>query len=133
MKPYLLYIAWMQALIGTVGSLIFSNVLGYPPCVLCWYQRILMYPQVIILGIATLKNDFAVKKYILPLSIVGLVIAVYHYLLQMSPIPLPCSDQVANCALKQVGFFGYITIPLMSATAFAMIILFMLIIKRKAS
>lgn len=124
--------AFFIALFATSGSLFFSEIAHFIPCKLCWYQRILMYPQVILLGIASLKNDLAVKKYILPLSIGGLLIAVYHYILQMSPIPLPCSDEVANCALKQVGFFGYITIPLMSATAFALIILFMLQVKKKS-
>ncbi len=123
--------AFFVALIATSGSLFFSEVAHFIPCKLCWYQRIIMYPQVVILSIATFKNDFAVKKYILPLSVIGLVIAVYHYILQMSPFPLPCSDEVANCALKQVGFFGYITIPLMAATAFAVIIYLMLLIKKK--
>lgn len=123
--------AFFIALIAVSGSLFFSEIAHFVPCKLCWYQRIFMYPQVILLGIATLKNDFGIKRYILPLSIIGLVIAVYHYVLQMSPIPLPCSDEVASCALKQISYFGYITIPLMSATAFALIIILMLLIKRK--
>jgi disulfide bond formation protein DsbB len=88
-----------------------------------------MYPQVILLGIASVKNDFGVKKYIMPLSIIGLLISIYHYMLQMSPIPLPCSDEVANCALKQISYFGYITIPLMAGTAFVVIISLMILVK----
>ena len=126
-----LIFSFFIALFATGGSLFFSEIAHFNPCKLCWYQRIFMYPQVIILGIAAFKNDLLVKKYVLPLSIIGFVIGIYHYLLQMSPIPLPCSDEVANCALKQVAFYGYITIPLMSATAFALIILFFLISSKK--
>ena len=123
--------AFFVALVAMFGSLFFSEIAHFIPCKLCWYQRICMYPQVLLLGLATFKNDFGIKRYILPLSIIGLIIAIYHYALQMSPIPLPCSDEVANCALKQVAYLGYITIPLMSATAFVMIIILMLTIKKK--
>lgn len=114
--------AFLVATVATIGSLFFSEIARFPPCKLCWYQRIFMYPQVILLGIAVYKNDFGVKKYIIPLSIIGLIIAIYHYILQMSPIPLPCTDEIASCAAKQFAQFGYITIPLMSATAFGLII-----------
>ncbi len=126
-----LFFSFFIALFTTAGSLFFSEIAHFIPCKLCWYQRIFMYPQVLLLGIAAVKNDFSVRKYILSLSLIGLVIAVYHYILQMSPFPLPCSDELANCALKQVAFFGYITIPLMSATAFTLIILFMFILRKK--
>lgn len=123
--------AFFVALFAMSGSLFFSEIAHFVPCKLCWYQRICMYPQVLLLGIAAWKNDLGIKRYVLPLSVIGLIIAIYHYILQMSPIPLPCSDEVANCALKQFSYFGYITIPLMSATAFTLIILFMLLIKNK--
>ena len=121
-----LSLSFLVALTATFGSLFFSEVAHFLPCKLCWYQRIAMYPQVILLGIAAVKNDFSIRKYILPLSLIGLGVSIYHYLLQMSPIPLPCSDEVANCALKQFAYFGYITIPLMAATAFSLIIFLML-------
>lgn len=126
-----LSLGFLIALIAMSGSLFFSEIAHFTPCKLCWYQRICMYPQVVLFGIAAIKNDFKIKIYSLALATIGLVIAIYHYVLQMSPIPLPCSDEVANCALKQVGYFGYITIPLMSATAFLMIIILMLQIKKK--
>ena len=126
-----LIFAFFVALFAMFGSLFFSEIALFTPCKLCWYQRICMYPQVLILGIAAVKNDFAVRRYILPLSIIGLIIAVYHYVLQTSKIPLPCTDQIADCALKQIQYFGYMTIPVMSATAFALIIIFMLITKKK--
>lgn len=124
--------AFLVSLAAAAGSLFFSEIAHFVPCKLCWYQRIAMYPQVLLLGIASVKNDFSIRKYVLPLSLIGAVIAIYHYLLQMSPLPLPCSDEVANCALKQFAYFGYITIPLMSLTAFVLIIIFMLLaISRK--
>ncbi len=126
-----LSLAFLVALCAMVGSLFFSEIAHFVPCKLCWYQRICMYPLVLLLGIAAVKNDFGIKKYILPLSIVGLLIGTYHYILQMSPIPLPCSDEVANCAFKQISYFGYITIPLMAVTGFALIIALMIISQKK--
>jgi disulfide bond formation protein DsbB len=126
-----LQLSFFVVLFAMFGSLFFSEIAHFVPCKLCWYQRICMYPQVLLLGIANLKNDYGIKKYILPLSVIGTVIAIYHYVLQMSPFPLPCSDEIANCALKQVSYFGYITIPLMSLTAFVLVILFMTSAKSK--
>lgn len=111
---------------ATLGSLGFSEILGFVPCKLCWFQRIFMYPQVIILGIALFKNDASVKIYSLVLSLIGLGIALYHVLVQTFPAWFKCSDEVANCAYVQFATFGYITIPVMSATAFGLIVLIML-------
>lgn len=123
--------AFLVALVATAGSLFLSEFAHFTPCKLCWYQRICMYPQVLLLGFAAIKNDFNIKKYVLGLSVVGLVISTYHYLLQMSPLPLPCTDEVANCALKQVAPYGYVTIPMMAGTAFLLIIILMLFVKKK--
>lgn len=92
-----------------------------------------MYPQVVILGIAFLKNDAKVKLYSLVLSVIGLFIAIYHIALQFYPSILPCSDEVANCALKQFEYYGYITIPVMSASAFLAMVLIILFGLRKTS
>ena len=70
------------ALVASLGSLYFSEVLLYVPCELCWYQRILMYPLVILLGIAAVKKDAGIVTYVLPLSIIGGSISIYHYLIQ---------------------------------------------------
>lgn len=122
-------LAFLTAFSATVGSLFLSEVARFPPCKLCWYQRIFMYPQAVILGIALMVNDFSVRKYILALSSIGFLIAVYHYFLQLYPSILPCSDEIANCALKQFIYFGYITIPIMSATSFALTFLFVFLHK----
>lgn len=120
---------FLIATTATVGSLFFSEILKFPPCDLCWYQRIFMYPQVVLFGIALWKNDYGVKKYNLVLSLIGLTIALYHVMLQLYPTVLPCTSQSVSCATKQVSYFGFITIPVMSAAAFLAIIILMWIPK----
>ncbi len=111
------------ASIATVGSLFLSEIAHFNPCKLCWYQRIFMYPIVIVAGVGLFTNE-KVEKYVLPLSIIGFLIATYHYLMQLFPNLLECSEETAKCSTIQFASFGYITIPLMAATAFLMIILF---------
>jgi disulfide bond formation protein DsbB len=132
-KPLLL--AWVAALIATIGSLYFSEVLHYIPCTLCWYQRIFMYPLAIILGIAFYQNDKGITKYALPLSIVGMVISGYHTVLQKVPYlqqfemctsGVPCSEDYLN-------WLGFITIPMLAFIAFTIITisLFLMAYKQK--
>ncbi len=119
-----LYIAWAQALVATIGSLYFSEVAHFTPCVLCWYQRIAMYPQVLLLGTGIIKKDRQVVLYSLPLALVGLVISVYHNLLYNKIIPeglAPCTIG-ASCTTKFIAWFGFITIPFLSLVAFTVII-----------
>lgn len=116
----LLYAAWVIALAGMAGSLFFSEVMLYPPCVLCWYQRIALYPIVVIAGIGIATRDFAAVKYALPLALIGLLIAVYHNLLYYGFIPesiTPCTEGVP-CNAKQVELLGFVTIPLMALAGF---------------
>lgn len=118
-----LSLAFLVALSATLGSYFLSEIAKYPPCALCWYQRIFMFPQPIILGIGLLKNDKSAKLYSGVLALVGFMIAIYHIIVQSSLLPAPCSVDSVNCATKQFVYFGYVTIPVMSATAFASIIL----------
>ena len=123
------------ALIATLGSLFYSEIAGYEPCKLCWFQRILMYPQVILLGIAWLKKDNGIVLYSIVLSSLGALIAGYNYLLQIGLAPaIGCSvvGYSINCAQRFVMQFGYITIPMMALTAFLLIISFMTIFKRSS-
>ena len=116
------------ATIATTGSLFFSEIAKYEPCKLCWIQRIFMYPLVLLLGIASWKNDRGIADYVLPLSVIGAGFAGYHYALQVNPnLPAPCSavGYSVSCAERFVTSFGYITIPMMSLTAFLMITLFL--------
>lgn len=109
--------------LATAGSLALSEIVNFAPCKLCWYQRAVMYPQAVIAFIALMTNDIKIKKYILPLSIIGLVIATYHILLQMFPSAFQCSDELAKCSAVQFAQFGFITIPVMAFSAFLLIIL----------
>ncbi len=122
-SKYILYIAWTQALIATSGSLFFSEVLKFTPCVLCWYQRILMYPLVAILAVGILKKDRKVYQYVFPLSITGFLVSIYHNLLYYHVFPegvIPCVQGV-SCTTRFFAWFGFISIPLLSLTAFAII------------
>ena len=105
-----------------MGSLTLSEILGFLPCQLCWYQRISMYPIAVISFIALLTND-TIKKYVLTLSVVGVLVSIYHILLQMFPTILECNDETAKCSAVQFAQYGYITIPVMSFTAFLLVIL----------
>ena len=115
-----IYAAWVVALVATVGSLFFSEVMLLPPCVLCWYQRIAMYPLVLILGVGIILGDRRVKFYALPVALAGLAVAVYHNLLYYGILPesiAPCTEGI-SCTSRQIEWLGFITIPLLALTAF---------------
>lgn len=123
------YIAFAQASLATLGSLYFSEVSGFPPCILCWYQRICMYPIVILLTVGILRKDRGVAYYVLPFSLIGLGISIYHNLLYYNIIPesaAPCTLGI-SCTTKFIEWFGFVTIPLLSAFAFAIITTCMII------
>lgn len=131
-KNNILYLAWLFALTGMTISLYFSEIMKLPPCTLCWYQRIALYPLVAIIPIGILKKDKNLPSYVLPLSIVGMLIALYHNLLYYKIIPesiTPCTLGV-SCTTKLIELFGFITIPLLSLTAFILITISMLIYKK---
>ena len=118
--------AFIVALMATAGSLFYSEVIGFEPCKLCWFQRIFMYPQVVLLGLALWKGDRRIAIYSVALSVIGAVIAGYHYLLQLGYVSaLRCltAGYSVSCSQKFVLQFEYITIPMMSLTVFLLIIL----------
>lgn len=124
MIPWFLYAAWTQSLIATVGSLYFSEIMRLPPCSLCWYQRIFMYPLVFILGVGIASSDRRVLWYALPMAVTGWLVAVYHNLLYYKIIPegfTTCAAGV-SCTSKQIEWLGFITIPLLSLAAFTVIL-----------
>jgi disulfide bond formation protein DsbB len=130
-KEYVIYLAWLQALVATLGSLYFSEIKHYAPCTLCWYQRILMYPLILIIAVGILLKDKNIYKYVLPMSIMGILFAFYHILIQNKVLPgtfAPCS-LAASCERSYTGYFGFITIPIMSFTAFNVITFSMLLFK----
>jgi len=118
-----LYLAWLVATIATLGSLYFSEVRHFIPCTLCWYQRILMYPLVVLLGIASYRQDQHIKGYLLPLTLLGMVVSSYHYLEQKVPgfgAAGLCRSGVP-CSGSYINWLGFITIPLLALTAFTLI------------
>jgi len=125
------YAVWIMALLSAAGSLFFSEVMDLPPCVLCWYQRIAMYPLVLIIGIGIITDDRRWKVYALPLALTGLALAVYHNLVYYGIIPeslTPCTQGV-SCSERQIEWLGFITIPLMGLASFLVISAILLIYK----
>jgi disulfide bond formation protein DsbB len=121
-KNYLIF-ALIVALTATLGSLFYSEIAKYTPCELCGYQRILMYPQVLLLAIALFKKDNKIGQYVIPMSIVGGVIAAYHYFVQISEVATSCGIDAVSCSSKYTFQYEYITIPIMALTAFILIII----------
>ncbi|PBB06081.1 disulfide bond formation protein B [Salimicrobium humidisoli] len=129
----LMFVAWATALTATLGSLFYSEFLGYTPCEWCWYQRILMYPLVIIYGVALLKNE---KNTALPgliLSGAGVLVSTYHYSVQKVPaLKTPGgSCGTVPCTVEYVNYLGFITIPFLASTAFIIIFITHLLLLRK--
>src|SRR5512133_1986199 len=119
----LAFLAWLIASASTLGALFFSQIMGIAPCVLCWYQRIFMFPLVFILAAGLFPLDAKLVRYALPLVVAGWMIALFHVLLVAGIVPenirpcaqgIPCKDQV-------IEWFGLLTIPLFSLIAFSVI------------
>ncbi|MEW6421898.1 MAG: disulfide bond formation protein B [Deinococcota bacterium] len=126
-----LYLAWVVALLATLGSLWFSEVRQFVPCVLCWFQRIAMYPLALLLGIAALRGDLGIRVYALPLATIGWVIALIQNLEDWGVIPTlrVCSARAAApCDVhwpvwgEGASLNGVLTIPVLSLVAFTLII-----------
>ena len=131
----LLFLCWLLVSVSVTGSLFFSYVLEFEPCVLCWYQRICLFPLVLILAAGLFPFDKSVVKYSLPLAIAGGLTALYHTLLYAGIIPeniQPCSKGV-SCTEKYIELFGFISIPMLSFLAFSTVIALLLVLKRRTS
>ncbi len=125
--PYLSS-AWLIAMVSTVASLFFSEVMDLVPCILCWFQRIFMFPLAIILLLGLHPLDLKVVRYALPLAVIGLLFTLYHCLLFYGFIPenmQPCSQGV-SCADASMELFGFLPIPLLSLLSFIIIIALLL-------
>ncbi len=118
-----MYIALVTAWVAMCGSLYFSEVRGYVPCVLCWYQRILMYPLTLVIAIGLLRRDWNLPYYVLPFSLIGLGVSTYHYLLEKTDLfagSAACRQGV-SCTTQWINWFGFVTIPFLALTAFLII------------
>ena len=118
-----LMLAWAIAAVATLGSLYYSEVANYTPCKLCWFQRIAMYPQAVILGIAAFRNDHSIRRYVLPIVSIGSAISIYHYLLERFPSWATdgSCDPTAPCTTVWVWQFHFISIPFMALAGFTAI------------
>lgn len=129
----LLLLIWTQALIALLGSLFYSEILGYVPCELCWAQRIFMYPLVIIYGVALIKRNSIIALPGLILSGIGMLISVYHYAIQKLPSLHDAggSCTIVPCNLQYVNYFGFMTIPFLAGLAFLIIFVLHIIVIKK--
>ncbi|KAA8786658.1 disulfide bond formation protein DsbB [Paenibacillus sp. 4624] len=115
-------VSFLVSLVAMLGSLYFSEIAGLIPCKLCWYQRILMYPLPLIIVIGAIKNDPYLKYYTRCFSAIGIIIAGYHYLIQLSVVKsTSCGFGTVSCDQVHVEYFNFLTIPLMSLIAFILI------------
>jgi len=129
-----LWLGFIFALTASAFTLYYSEVLGIEPCSLCWWQRIFLYPQVIMFGIALYKRDLSVITYSIALSLLGVAFAIYNHALQVLPSgTLPCPAQGVSCAQRFVFEFGYITFPMMSLSLFAFLVVLMLFARKVAA
>jgi disulfide bond formation protein DsbB len=129
----LIFTCWLIAMTALFGSLFFSEVMGLKPCVLCWYQRIFIYPLAVLFLIGMFPLDRSVVRYTLPLAVIGLGFAIYHYLLYSGYIPeslQPCSEDL-SCAEISLELMGFITIPMLSILSYSAIITLLLIYRKR--
>ena len=130
----LLLLAWVVALLSTMGALFLGEVMGRTPCNLCWFQRIFMFPLAVVLGIACYRSDFAVWRYALPLAALGWLIALYHSLVYWGVLPAalePCGEG-PSCSSAAMRISG-IPIPALSLAAFTLIILLVELSRQRSS
>ena len=117
-----LWMAWIVAAVATVGSLVYSEVIHFIPCRLCWFQRIAMYPLSVILLVGAIRKEAIARFYALPLALGGLAISVWHYLTQAFPnLEGGACDPANPCSAKYVDVFGFISIPFMAGSGFTLI------------
>ena len=129
----ILFLCWLVAGVSTMGSLFFSYIMEFAPCVLCWYQRIFLFPLVLILAVGLFPLDKKVVKYALPLAAIGWLTAAYHKLLYAGIIPesiQPCSQGV-SCTEEYINLFGFLSIPMLSLLSFTTIIALLVIFYRR--
>lgn len=116
------HLALGPALAALLGSLYYSEIAGFVPCTLCWYQRILMYPLTVIIVVGIIQHDEYLPTYVLPFSIIGVGVSGYHYLIQWGVFahPTTCAAGIP-CDMRWVNYLGFISIPFMALTAFVLI------------
>ncbi len=129
-----LWVAWLAAATSTGGSLYYSEVAGYIPCDLCWWQRIAMYPLALVLLIAAVRGDRGVRRYVWPVALLGFLTSAYHYAIQTFPSLQGTLCAVdAPCTARWVEVFGFVSIPFMAMCGFALITAIMWTLTKETS
>lgn len=129
-RAYLL--AFFLSLIATLASLFLSEVAKFQPCILCWYQRIAMYPQLLLFYIAIFRQERVLKPYLIMVNVLGAIVAAYHYALQIAPkgALLPCAKDLTGVSVSCIEgykfYLGYMSFPLMALTVFLLLIILLL-------
>lgn len=129
----LIFACWLIAMVALFGSLFMSEIMGLKPCVLCWWQRIFIYPLAVLFLVGLFHLDRSVVRYTLPLAVIGLGFSIYHYLLYSGFIPenlQPCGKEL-SCAKIDLELAGFITIPMLSIFAYSAIIALLLIYRKR--
>jgi disulfide bond formation protein DsbB len=122
-----LWFAWLVATVATIGSLIYSEVIHFVPCRLCWFQRIFMYPLSIVLLVGAIRKELVAKFYALPLALLGLGISIWHYIIEVFPsLEGSACDPLNPCSARHVEVFGFISIPFMAGAGFTLIAVLLL-------
>lgn len=133
-SQYSYQIMFFSSLVATFGSLFFSEIAKFTPCVLCWYQRIFMYPQPLLLYLAIIREERVISPYLLLLNILGAMVAGYHYFIQRIPSASLLNCQIngnVSCTKNAVFYFGYVSIPMMALTVFVFNIILLSFFQRK--
>jgi disulfide bond formation protein DsbB len=126
--PQALGLAAVVALVSTLGSLYLSEVANFPPCRLCWFQRVAMYPLVVVLGVGAVRRDAGARLPAAILAGIGACTSVWHLLVERYPtLESGSCDPVNPCSIKWVEEFGYLTIPAMALSGFALILVLLAI------
>jgi disulfide bond formation protein DsbB len=131
----ILFIGWLLVTGATLGSLFFSEIMGLPPCSLCWYQRIFMFPLPLIMLVGLFPFDARVVRYALPVAVGGVLVALYHSLLHLGIIPesaAPCQQGI-SCSDASLSLFGFLSIPMLSLLAFSTVVALLVVLKRRVS
>lgn len=122
------WLAWLVAAVATGGSLYFSEIADYLPCRLCWFQRIAMYPLAVILLVGALRRDRRVSLYAAAFPMVGAAVSIYHIYIEVNPDKESAACRAGvPCSTRWIDEFGYVTIPVMALSAFALIAVLMVV------
>jgi disulfide bond formation protein DsbB len=129
----LLFVAWIVAMASTLSAIFIGEIMGQSPCVLCWHQRIFMFPLAIILAVASYRSDTGIWRYALPISAIGWIIAAYHTLLYVGVLPtpiIPCGIG-PSCSSADMTILGGIPLPMLSLVGFTTITILLIKIARR--